>query len=218
VSPYLWYRSIGHLDVVVATHAHQDHTGGLGAILDNFHPPAMWTGAHTDEPVWNELSRHARRRGVKIAYMHGGQALDFGGAHIEVLSPPEDYLPNDTPKNNDSLAFRVTYGRHAFLLTGDMEKPMENRLLADGRALRADVLKVGHHGSKTSSSELFLDAIAPRFAIISDGFENSFGHPNRDVLERLTAHHATILRTDIIGLITIRTDGHHLSMTQFGSK
>ena len=106
----------------------------------------------------------------------------------------------------------MTFGRHSFLLTGDMEKPMELRLLGDDRLLRADVLKVGHHGSKTSSSELFLDAVAPKFAIISDGFENSFGHPHRDVLERLAQHHATVLRTDTTGLITIRSDGDHLSV------
>jgi competence protein ComEC len=215
VSPYLWSRSIGHLDVVVATHAHEDHTGGLGAILDNFHPPELWTGAHTDEPVWNELSRHAHRRGVKIVSLHGGEVREFGGARIEVLSPPEDYIPNDTPKNNDSLAFRVTFGKHSFLLTGDMEKPMETRLVADERPLRADVLKVGHHGSKTSSSEPFLDAVDPRFAIISDGFENPFGHPHRDVIERLTRHHAEILRTDTAGLITIRSDGHRLSVSRY---
>lgn len=212
VSPYLWSRSVGHLDVIVATHAHEDHTGGLGAIIDNFHPSELWTGANTDEPVWRELSQHARARGVKIVAMQAGEKLDFGGAHIEVLSPPGDYVPNDTPKNNDSLVFRMSYGKHSFLLTGDMEKPMETRLLADERPVHADVLKVGHHGSRTSTSEPFLDAVHPAFAIISDGFENSFGHPNRDVLGRLDARHVKILRTDTMGLIRIRTDGRRLSV------
>ncbi len=200
--------------MVVATHEHVDHTGGLGAILDNFHPPELWTGAHTDEPVWTQLSEHARRRGVKIVALCAGRSFEFGGARIEVLSPPEDYLPNDTPKNNDSLAFRVTYGRTSFLLTGDMEKPMETRLLADDRALRADVLKVGHHGSKTSSSAPFLDAVHPAFAIISDGVDNSFGHPNRDVLERLSERHAEVLRTDMVGLITVSSDGRRITVRQ----
>jgi competence protein ComEC len=213
VSPYLWSRSIGHLDVVVATHAHEDHTGGLAAVIDNFHPPEMWTGANSDEPVWRELSRHARMRGVRIKDMTSGEAFDFGGARIEVLSPPADYIPNLTPKNNDSLAFRVTYGKNSFLLTGDMEKPMETRLLADERPVRADVLKVGHHGSRTSTSEPFLDAVNPQFAIISDGFENSFGHPNRDVLERLAEHHARILRTDTNGLISVVSDGRRITMS-----
>jgi len=212
VSPYLWSRSVRHLDVVVCTHAHEDHTGGLRAIIDNFHPPELWTGANTGEPVWRELSQHAQSHGVKIVARHAGEALDFGGTHIEILSPPGDYIPNDTPKNNDSLAFRILYGKHAFLLTGDMEKPMETRLLADDRPVRAEVLKVGHHGSKTSTSEPFLDAVHPAFAIISDGFENSFGHPHRDVLERLSDHHAETLRTDTVGLITIRSDGRRISV------
>jgi competence protein ComEC len=152
-------------------------------------------------------------RGVRIKDMTSGEAFDFGGARIEVLSPPADYIPNLTPKNNDSLAFRVTYGKNSFLLTGDMEKPMETRLLADERPVRADVLKVGHHGSRTSTSEPFLDAVNPQFAIISDGFENSFGHPNRDVLERLAEHHARILRTDTNGLISVVSDGRRITMS-----
>lgn len=215
VSPYLWSRSITHLDVIVATHAHEDHTGGLAAIVDNFHPAELWAGANTGEPVWNELRKHALAKGVKIVPRRAGDALDFGGVRIEVLSPPADYLPGDKPKNDDSLAMRLTYGRNSFLLTGDMEKPSEARLLSDGVSMRADVLKVGHHGSKTSSSDEFLDAVHPAFAIISDGFENSFGHPHRDVLGRLAEHHAEILRTDTVGLVTIRSDGRRLVMTSF---
>ena len=210
VSPYLWSRSVGHLDVVVSTHAHEDHTGGLRAIIDNFHPSELWTGANGDEPVWKELSQHARSRGAKIVVRRAGEMLNFGGARIEILSPPADYVTGDTPRNDDSLAFRIVYGKDSFLMTGDMEKQMETRMLADGREVRADVLKVGHHGSKTSTSEPFLDAVHPAFAIISDGFENSFGHPHRDVLNRLTDRHTETLRTDQVGLITVRSDGRHI--------
>ena len=113
-------------------------------------------------------------------------------------------------REDQVVAVGTTKG--AFLLTGDMEKPMEMRLVADDRPVRADVLKVGHHGSKTSTSELFLDAVHPAFAIISDGFENSFGHPHQDVLARLAEHHTETLRTDTVGLITIRTDGRRISV------
>ena len=122
--------------------------------------------------------------------MRSGWNFDFGGAHVEILSPPPDYVPAASPKNNDSLAMRLTYGRRSFLLTGDMERPMELRALAAGGPLAADVLKVGHHGSNTSSTREFLDAVSPTFAVISDGFENSFHHPHPLVLERLLAHHA----------------------------
>jgi competence protein ComEC len=218
VSPYLWSRSIRRLDVVVATHAHEDHTGGLAAIIDNFHPKEIWTGAHGDEPVWRELSRHARERGVTIVAMCEGKRMEFGGTRVEVLAPPEDYVANGAPKNNDSLALRITYGSRSFLLTGDMEKQIEGRLLADGRELKADVLKVGHHGSKTSTTEPFLDAVHPAFAIISDGYDNSFGHPNREVLERLHARRVEVLRTDLQGLITVRTDGQRISVGYNGAQ
>ena len=137
--------------------------------------------------------------------------FQFSGATLQVLSPPADYIGHP-PGNNDSLALRVTFGERSFLLTGDMERPMETRLLADGRMLRSDVLKVGHHGSKTSTTQPFLDSVAPSIAIISDGFENSFGHPNRDVLKRLAAEHAAVLRTDLDGMITVRTDGYRIFM------
>jgi competence protein ComEC len=117
--------------------------------------------------------------------------------------------------NNDSLGIRITYRQRSILLTGDMEKPMERRALSEGQPLRADVLKVGHHGSNTSSIDPFLDAVSPLFAIISDGFENSFGHPHPKVLERLRDHRASILRTDRDGLVTVRTDGRRISVETF---
>ena len=105
---------------------------------------------------------------------------------------------------------RITYGSRSFLLTGDMERGIEAKLLAAGADLHADVLKVGHHGSRTSSTEPFLEAVSPSVALISAGFENSFGHPHPDVLGRLSALHAAILRTDLDGLVSARTDGHAL--------
>jgi len=134
---------------------------------------------------------------------------------VDILSPAGDYVPGERPSNNDSLALRITYGRRSFLLTGDMERPAEQRALSDGEPLRADVLKVGHHGSNTSSSDSFLDAVSPAFAIISDGYANSFGHPHPKVLERLAAHHSTILRTDVHGLTTVRTDGERIFLETF---
>jgi competence protein ComEC len=207
VSPYLWSRGIRRLDIVVATHAHADHIGGLPAILENFQPRELWVGSHPQRAL---LDR-AEKLHIAVIRRYAGPSFDFSGAHIEILSPPPDFAPTKTV-NNDSLAFRVRYGERSFLLTGDMEKPMEGRLISEGADLHADVLKVGHHGSKTSTIQPFLDAVSPSVAVISDGFENSFGHPHKDVLARLNAAHAAILRTDLDGLITIRTDGRRLSM------
>ena len=147
--------------------------------------------------------------------MRSGRTLDFGGTQVEIISPPPDYVPGQSPTNNDSLGMRISYGERSILLTGDMEKPMEMQALATGESLQADILKVGHHGSNTSSIEPFLEAVSPRFALISDGFENSFRHPNPKVLERLATHRATILRTDLQGLTTIRTDGSKISVETF---
>lgn len=212
ISPYLWSRSIKKLDVIVCTHAHEDHTGGLGALIDNFHPTEVWTGANGGGTVWREVEAKAAARNIPIVSMRAGRKFDFGGTRIEALSPPIDYQPADSPKNNDSLVLKVTYGKHCFLLTGDMEKQMEAQLIANGIAIHADVLKVGHHGSKTSSTESFLEAVQPTYAVISDGFENSFHHPHPEVMSRLWVHHAEILRTDLQGLITIRSDGKKLEV------
>jgi competence protein ComEC len=215
VSPYLWTRSIRKIDIVVLTHAHDDHAGGLPAIIENFHPRELWTGATPASAAWSAVRNAALAEKTKIVAMTSGERFPYGDARIEVLSPPSDYLPGDSPKNNDSLALRVTYGQRTFLLTGDMEKPMESRLLASGQPVRADVLKVGHHGSNTSSTDPFLDAVAPTFAVISDGFENSFHHPHPRVLARLAAHRVEILRTDRQGLITVRTDGRRIWVETF---
>jgi len=208
VSPYLWSRGIATLDIVVATHAHQDHIGGLPAILENFRPKELWVGAN---PQPDLLNRAARLK-IPVIYQHTEPAFDLAGTTIEILSPPPDFPPTKAI-NNDSLAFRITYGLRSFLLTGDMERPMEGRLLSLETNLHSDVLKVGHHGSKTSTIQPFLDAVSPSIALISDGFENSFGHPHKDVLARLHDRHAAVLRTDLDGLITVLTDGQHLSMT-----
>ncbi|HLY20659.1 MAG TPA: ComEC/Rec2 family competence protein [Bryobacteraceae bacterium] len=212
VSPYLWDRSISHIDVMAATHAHADHIGGLPSLLANFHVKQLWTGANSDNPAWCALRDKALADGVRIVPLHRGQRFQYGGAQLEVLAPAVDYLPKDAPHNNDSLAFRLTFGRHSFLLCGDIERQIEAELVAEGLVHRTDVLKVAHHGSRTSSTPAFLDLALPTFAVISAGFENSYGHPHPDVIERIEDRHAGLLRTDLDGLITVRSDGRRLEL------
>jgi len=212
VSPYLWQRSIGRIDVMACTHAHADHIGGLPALLENFHARELWTGANSENPAWCAVRDKARRDGVRIVPLHRGQRLNYGGVALEVLAPALDYAPKEAPHNNDSLVFRVSFGRHSFLLSGDIERQIEAELIAEGLVRKTDVLKVPHHGSRTSSTAAFLDLLKPAFAVMSVGYENSYGHPHAEVLERYQERRTCVLRTDLDGLVTVRTDGQRLEM------
>jgi len=213
VSPYLWSRSIRRLDVVVLSHAHEDHIGGMGAILENFHVAELWTGATPESPAWNALKDTAIRAGVKIMPMRRGVPFAYGGITIQALTPGPDYTPALAPKNNDSLTLRLRFGERSVLLTGDIERQVEAELLRENLIERTDVLKVAHHGSKTSSTAALLDSVHPAFAMISAGFENSYGHPHPDILGRLAERGICVLRTDALGLVSIRTDGRRLSVS-----
>lgn len=210
VSPYLWSRSIRHLDIVAMTHAHEDHMGGMAAVLRNFHPGELWTGAVPDSAEWRRIKATADELHIRVRPQLRGEPFAFGGTSVKVLSPGRDYQPAAIPKNNDSLALRIVFGKTSFLLTGDMEKQIESELATLGLLQHDDVIKVGHHGSRTSTTAEFLDLEKPVFGLISAGFENSYGHPHPQVLAALDRHHVNVLRTDRDGLVTVISDGRHI--------
>ncbi len=210
VAPYLWTRGLKRLDVVAISHLHDDHAAGVPAILNDFQVAELWVGATPPCELWTRIQNIARARGTRIRRLHTGNAMQLGGAAIKVLEPSADYVPSAKPGNNDSLVLQIAYRNRSLLLTGDMEKNVEADYALNQPWPHADILKVGHHGSKTSSTAAFLDQVAPGMAIISDGHGNLYGHPSAITIENLEARHVATYRTDLVGLISILTDGQHL--------
>jgi competence protein ComEC len=214
VAPYLWSRGLKRVDVVVLTHADQDHIDGLRAVLHDFRVGQLWVGADPDKRSYRELIVEAKAAGIPVAHQHRQDAFDFGTAHGDVVWPVES---GESAKNlnNNSLVLRIRSGESRFLLTGDIEQKAEKEIVASGSLLQADFLKVPHHGSKTSSTDGFLADVSPRIAVISVGEGNMFGQPNAAVLERYEKSGARVLRTDLDGAVTAITDGKSLRVTTY---
>jgi len=211
VSATLWSRGIRHLDVVALTHAHSDHMGGLPAVLRNFHPDELWVGNNPRFGLYNALLNEAADLNVRVRSLRAGDALTLGSTQIAVLAPFKGYQPGPTPTNNDSLVMRMTFGETSVMLEGDAEAPVEDAMVDEamlpGRGLASTLLKVGHHGSVSSTRSEFLSRVAPQWAVISCGLHNRYGHPRQEVLEELQQAHVRTYRTDIEGARCFRLDG-----------
>lgn len=198
------------LDAVLLSHPNLDHLSGFIDVLRRYDVAYdLESGRAHTIPEYAEFERLVAERGVRRELLRRGTTVDLGGgAILEILSPEERDM---AAKNlNDTMVVaRLTYGDMAFLFTGDMERGLESRLVANGGDLSAQVLKVGHHGSKTSSSEIFLKKIRSQFAVIEVG-KNNYGHPNGDVITRLASFGAQVLRTDLDGTIIFESDGQNI--------
>jgi competence protein ComEC len=219
VLPMLRARRRPRLDVVVLTHPHPDHFGGLLAVIRGVEVGEIWDSGQGQRegagPVYAAILREARARGIPVRTPPElcGAARAFGAARVKLLAPCPAYAPNHG-ENDNSLVLRITLGARAFLLTGDAEAAAESELLARARPeLAADVLKAGHHGSRTSTGEAFARRVAPAFAVLSCGARNRFGHPSPEVVERLARLGARAFRTDRDGSVGFRTDGARLEVS-----
>jgi competence protein ComEC len=219
LAPALWARGIRALDAVLVTHGDPDHLGGAVAVVDDFRPRQIFEGIRLPQhPPTQELLREAARRRIPVSPLRAGEVMRLDGVRLRLLHPPVPDWERRRVRNDDSVVLEVVHGDVAMLLTGDISAETERAILPQLTPARVRILKVAHHGSRTSSSSELLESWRPQIAVISCGRGNRFGHPTRDVLQRLEAIGATVLRTDLDGQITIETDGRSLrTRTVIGS-
>ena len=206
VSPALWARGIRHLDAIALSHAHSDHMGGLPAVMRNFHPDELWVGNNPRVEAYNALLDEAAGLHVRLHKLRAGDVFSFGSGRVGVLAPLADYQPGAEPANNDSLVMHVAYGATSALLEGDAEGPVEDAMLGES-GVESTLLKVGHHGSLTSTRPEYLARVAPQWAVISCGLRNRYGHPRQEILEELQAARVRTFRTDTGGATCFVLDG-----------
>jgi len=208
---YLRDHGIEHLDYVVCTHAHEDHVGGLAGALSYATVGTVFSPVTSyNSRVFENFVKKVDERGKSITVPRAGQRFSLGSATVTVLGPVQEY---DEP-NNTSIVLRIVFGELSFLFTGDMESDAERDLIDSGVDLRSTVLKVGHHGSGTSSSYLFLREVAPRYGVISVGTGNSYGHPHENILSRYRDADVQLYRTDLQGdVICTSEDGRTLQFS-----
>ncbi|XOB40404.1 MAG: ComEC/Rec2 family competence protein [Candidatus Nealsonbacteria bacterium] len=206
-----WDRTI---DLVVLTHPEHDHISGLIEVLKRYKVDfILWTGILRNTGEYEEWKRLIEEEIVQVKIAKTDQKIFFPETFLDVLYPFEDLEGKDFKNtNNTSIVIRLVFNNHSFIFTGDLYKSVERKLVDRGLYLDSNVLKVGHHGSKTSSCEEFLEKVKPEIAVISAGKENPYNHPHPEVLEVLDKYDITVLRTDIDGDIKIISDGENMEI------
>jgi len=214
---YLKSNNISTLDYVVATHPHEDHIGSLDDVINNFDIGNVWMPKKSaSTKVFSDLAQAISNKGLKAEQPEVGSSIKLADANITVLAPVRD---DYTDTNDWSIGLKVEYKNNSFILTGDAESTSESDILETNLNLKADVLKAGHHGSSTSTSEQFLAKVNPTYAVISLGEGNSYGHPHIETLQKFKDNNIIVYRTDRNGTIVANSDGNKITFdVEKGSK
>jgi competence protein ComEC len=209
VVEYIKNHDISSLKYVVGTHPHEDHIGGLDAVIQQFDVQNVWMPkvSHTTK-TYRDVLQAVKEKGLKITAPTAGSTFELGAAQVHILAPNSDTYEE---LNNYSIVLKVTYGSTSFLFTGDAEALSEQEILQSGFDVSANVLKIGHHGSRSSTSIEFLQAVKPTYGVICVGKDNKYGHPHKQTLELLQQHKIDIFRTDTKGTILAESDGQNIT-------
>jgi competence protein ComEC len=214
ISEFLRNQGVKQLAVVVGTHPHSDHIGGLAQIINNFPVEKVYLPrVNHNTTTFEALLKAIKGKNLKISTARKGVEIPLEGIQARFIAPVgEDY----EDLNNYSAVIRIDYGDISFILTGDAEEFSEKEMLASGEKLKADVLKAGHHGSSGSTCPAFLKAVSPPYAVIMCGADNDYGHPHRETLAALEAAGVKVYRTDLHGTIIMKSDGHNINIDTVG--